>query len=104
MIPVAQNPPPTFNIFLLKTIRRHQSLQGLNSSLAQSAAELYLAKVFPEREKHAFFETFWYLPKTVFLTHNFGYRYARRSIQGSLDADFGLVYKKTLIQKNGSMG
>jgi len=40
------------------------------------------------------------LPKTGFLTHNFGYRYASRSI----DADFGLVFKKTLIQNNGSLG
>jgi len=76
----------------------------LNSSLAQSAAELQLAKVCPEREKYAFFETFLILPKTGFLTHNFGYRYASRSIKGSIDADFGLVFKKTLIQKNGSVG
>jgi len=44
------------------------------------------------------------LPKTGFLTHNFGYRYASRSIKGSIDADLGIVFKKTLIQKNGSMG
>jgi len=44
------------------------------------------------------------LPKTGFLAHNFGYRYASRSIKGSIDVDFGLVFKKTLIPKNGSMG
>jgi len=37
------------------------------------------------------------------LTHNFGYRYPSKSIKGSIDADFGLVFDKTLGQKNGSM-
>jgi len=41
------------------------------------------------------------LPKTGFLTYNFGYRYASRSIKASIDADFGPVFKKTSIQKNG---
>jgi len=36
--------------------------------------------------------------------HNFGYRYASKSIKGSIDADFGLVFNKTLSQKIGSMG
>ena len=36
--------------------------------------------------------------------HNFCYRYARKSFQGSNDADFGLVSKKILSQKNGRMG
>jgi len=44
------------------------------------------------------------LPKTGFLTHNIAYRYASRSINGSIDVDFGLGFKKTLIQKNGSVG
>jgi len=34
--------------------------------------------------------------KTGFLTHNFGYRYASMSIQGSTDVDFDLVVNKTL--------
>jgi len=38
------------------------------------------------------------------LTHNFGYRYASKSIKGSIDADFHLAFNKTLSQKNGSMG
>jgi len=38
------------------------------------------------------------------LTHNFGYRYASKSIKGSIDADFDLVFNKTLSQMNGSMG
>ena len=37
-------------------------------------------------------------------THNFGLRYASKSIKGSIDADFDLVFNKTLSQKNGSMG
>jgi len=37
------------------------------------------------------------------LAHNFGYRYASKSIHGSVDADFDLVFNKTLSQKNGSM-
>ena len=42
--------------------------------------------------------------KTRVLTHNFGYKYASKSIKGSIDADFNLVFNKTLCQKNGSMG
>jgi len=38
------------------------------------------------------------------LTHNFGYRYASKSIQGSIDRDFHLVFNKTLSQKSGSKG
>jgi len=79
-------------------------LQGLNSSLAQSAAELCLAKVCPKRANYAFSEKFGFRPKTFFLAHNFGYRYASKSIQGSIDADFDLVCNKTLSQKNGSIG
>jgi len=40
----------------------------------------------------------------LFFSHNFGYRYASKSIKGSIDADFGLVFKKILSQKNWSMG
>ena len=79
-------------------------ITGLNSSLAQTSAELWLAKVCPERENYAFSEKFWIRPKTGFLTRNFGYRYASKSIQGSIDPDFDLVLNKTLSQKNGSMG
>jgi len=76
----------------------------LNSSLAQSAAELWLAKVFPERANYAFSERFVIFPKTGFLSHNFGYRYASKSIKDSFDADFDLVYNTNLSQKNESMG
>jgi len=36
------------------------------------------------------------------LNHNFGFRYARKSIKGSKDADDSLVSKKSLSQ-NGSL-
>jgi len=39
-----------------------------------------------------------------FFVHNFRYRYARKSFKGSKDADFDLVSKKSLGQKNGPMG
>jgi len=44
------------------------------------------------------------LPKAGFSTYNFGDRYASRLIKGFIEADFGLVFTKTVIQKNGSMG
>jgi len=40
----------------------------------------------------------------VFLTHNFGYRYASKSIKGSIDENFDLVFNKILSQQSGSMG
>jgi len=85
------------------TTRRHEALEGLNSSLAQSAAQLWLVKLCPERENYTFSEKFWILLKTRFFSHNFGSRYASKSFKGSIDADFRLVYNKTLSQGNGSM-
>jgi len=38
------------------------------------------------------------------MSHNFRSRYARKSFQGSKDADFGLVSKNILSQNNGPMG
>ena len=37
------------------------------------------------------------------MSHNFGFRYARKQIKGSKEADFSLVSKKTWT-KNGSLG
>jgi len=75
----------------------------LTSSLAQSAAEVWLAKIWPERANYAFSEKLEIRPKTGFLAHNFGHRCGSKSINGSIDADFDLVFNKTLSQKNGSM-
>jgi len=77
----------------------------LNSTLALSAAELWLAKIWPERANYAFSEKLGIRPKTRYLAHNVGHRCASKSIKGSIDADFHLVFNKTLIQKewvNGS--
>jgi len=66
----------------------------LNSSLAQSAAELWLAK----------FDLKWrFLSKGGFLSYKFGPRYASKSIKGSKDADHSLASKKRK-PKNGSLG
>ena len=62
-----------------------------------------VGQICPERANYAFSEKFWIRPKTGFLTHNFGYRYASKSIQGSIDKVFDLVFNKTLSQKSGSM-
>ena len=84
MIPLAQNPPPKFkHFFKFSNTRHHESLQGLNSSLAQSAAKLWLAKIGPEMANSTFCETFQFLSKTGFLTHNSASRYARMSIKSS---------------------
>jgi len=76
----------------------------LNNSLALSAAELWPAKVWLERANYAFSEKLEIRPKTRFLAYNFGHRCASKSIKGSIDVDFHLVFNKTLSQKNGSMG
>jgi len=39
-----------------------------------------------------------------FMSHTFSCRYARKSIKGSIDADFDVVFNKTLSPKNGSLG
>jgi len=76
----------------------------LNSSLAQSVAEFWPAKVCSERANYAFSEKLGIRPKSGFVAHNFGYRYASKSIKGSIDADFDLVFNKTLSQRMGQMG
>jgi len=52
----------------------------------------------------SFCETFRFLSKTGFLSHNSASRYARKLIKSSKDADFGLVSKQNLIKKYGSLG
>jgi len=104
MIPLTQNTPTKLKFFFILNDPATLVITGLNRSLAQSAAELWLAKVCPERANYAFSEKFWIRPKTGFLTYNFGYRYASKSIQSSIDADFDLVFNTTLSQKSGSMG
>ena len=38
------------------------------------------------------------------MSHNFRSRYARKSVKGSIDADFDLVFNKTLSPTNGPLG
>jgi len=38
------------------------------------------------------------------MSHNFPSRYARKSIKGSVDVDFDLVFNETLSPKNGPLG
>jgi len=71
----------------------------LNSSLVQSAAELRLAKVWSEMADVTFCVTFLILSKIVFLSDNFGYRYARKPLKGSKDADFSLISNKIFSSK-----
>jgi len=104
MIPLAQNPPFKFKkLFFILNYTTPKVITGFEKSLALSAAELWPAKVWPERANYAFSEKLGIRPKTGFLAHNFGHRHASKSIKGSIDADFALVFNKTLSQKNGSM-
>ena len=45
------------------------ALEGLNNSLAQSGAELWLAKICPEGANRTFREIFLFLSKMGFLSH-----------------------------------
>jgi len=80
------------------------SSEGVNSSLSSSsAAELWLTKTCSERANYIFRETFLFLSKFGFLSHNFGSRYARKPFKGSKNSDHSLVSNKTSA-KNGSLG
>jgi len=94
--PIGPNPPTKFKkkIFILNctTPLVITGFEQLSSSIC---CRVWLAKVCPERANYAFSEKFWIRPKTELLTCNFGYRYANKSIEGSIDADFHLVFNKT---------
>ena len=87
------------NFFSSYSTRLHETLEGLNSSLAQSAVELWLAKLCRERVDHTFPATSWFLSKMEILSHHFGTIHARKSTKGSNDACDSLVSKKSLGQK-----
>jgi len=100
-ISIKKNRHPKLKRFsLLQTTCLHESLEGLNSSKAQSDGELLPgAKCPPEwllREQ--ILVNFW------FMSRNFCSLYARKSNKGSKNSDFGLVSKKILSQNNGPMG
>ena len=73
-------------------------ITGFEQLSSSICCRVMAGQIFPERENYAFSEKLWITPKTEFLTHNFGYRYASKSIKGSIDADFDLVFNKTLSQ------
>ena len=104
--PIGPKPPTKLKFFFF--IQNYTTpvvitgFEQLSSSIC--CRVIWLAKIFHERANYTFSEKFWIRPKTGFLTHNFDYRYASESIQGSRDADFDLVFNKTLSQKSGSMG
>jgi len=94
-----KTPNPKLNFFFILKYKTSRILEGLNSSLAQSSAELWLAKSCPERTNHTIRVNFWFLSKIECLSHNFGSRYARKTIKGSKDSDDNLGSKNNLIQK-----
>jgi len=65
-----KNPRLKF-IFKVQTTRLHEFSKGLNSSLSQFSAKLWLTKVCPKRPNHNFCATFLFLSKIVVLSHNF---------------------------------
>jgi len=73
--------------FVFYTTRLPESAEGLKSSLAPSACELWLTKICPERPNYTFWETLKFLLKMGFMSHNFGSRCARKPINGSKDAE-----------------
>jgi len=78
------------------------SLQGLNRSLAKSAAEFGWTEFGLKWLILLFVKLFDFCQKQ-FLAHNFGCTYSSKSIKGSKDADHSLVSKTFLSQKNGSL-
>jgi len=94
-----KNSNPKHPNFLVETRRFSESVEGLNSSLAQSAGELrHLAKT----SKYCIpFVGFYFLPKICFLSNNFGIRNARKPIKGS-EPDYSLVCKTKFEPKIGS--
>jgi len=79
-------------------------ITGFEQLSSSICCRVMAGQSLPWRANYAFFEKFSIRPKTRFLTHKFSYRYASKSIKGSIDANFDLVFNKTLSQKNGSMG
>ena len=92
--------PKLKRFFLLQITCFNESLEGLNSSLAQSDGELLPGAKCPQ-------SGFWgsnILVNFWCMSHNFRSWYARKSFKGSKDADFVLVSKQILSQNNSPMG
>jgi len=91
-------------IFFILNYTTPLVITGFEQLSSSICCRVMAGQICPERANYAFSEKFLIRPKTGFLTHNFGYRYSSKSIQSSIDADFDLVFNKTLSQKSGSMG
>ena len=92
---------PNLKKFLILNYKPFWVLEGLNSSLAQFAAELWRTKICPERANHIFLGSFLFFSKIGFLSHNFGSRYATKPIKPSKEyPSFQINFK----QKNGLLG
>jgi len=105
MSPLAQTPPSKLNFFyFILNYTTPPVITGFEQLSSSICCRVVAGQICPERANYAFSEKYWIRPKTVFLTHNFGCSYASKSTKGSVDADFDLVFNKTLSQKNGSMG
>jgi len=99
MIPLAQNPQTNLKkIFLNVNYTTPLVITRFEQLSSSICCRVMAGQICPERANCAFSEKFWIRRKTGFLTHNFGYRYASKSIKGSVDADFDLVFNKTLSQ------
>ena len=69
-----KTPNPNIKLFFILKYKTSRVLKGFNRSLAQSAADLCLTKICPERANHTFRATFWFMSKTGFSSHYFGSR------------------------------
>jgi len=87
----------------VQTRRLHESFEGSYSSLASSGGELsrVIARYSSRQWETQAFSDFG--GKMGFWGHNFGYRHARRSSKGSIDAGDHLVSKKSLSQDFGPL-
>ena len=69
------------------------------SSLAQSAAKLWLTKIRRIRANQTYCATSLFLSKFRFFSHNFGSGNATKLIKPCKDSNYSFVYKKSLIKK-----
>jgi len=82
---------------LIKTTRIYTYLEGLNSSLAQSAAELRLNKDLPNMGKSYFSD---FCQNFRFLAIPFEPKNVRWPIKGCKDSYYSVVSNKNLSQKS----
>ena len=95
MMSPTKNSNPKLPYFLVETKRLSESVDGLNSSLAHSADELWnLAEI----SKHIFCGILVFTKHLVF-SHNFDTRNDRKPIKCSKRSDYSQVSNKNLNQK-----